>query len=160
MIEGSVLKLLLQTIWNLLRYNNLEPSIPQLCRRTLPVRPSSVHQFCQLCSPTTPTTILSNYKCQICLYWNDSPGGCTRSTCRYEHICYRYVHNPHVTDKRHKAIDCPHKEKKMAAYWPLNSQQHLTQLHTVINYNYTIDVSCNCELYSTELTNHYNLQTQ
>ena len=55
-----------------------------------------------------------NNKQQICLNWNENPEGCSRSTCRYEHICYRCVHNPRVTDKRHKAIECPHREKRAA----------------------------------------------
>ena len=42
----------------------------------------------------------------ICLDWNDSPSGCIRATCRYDHVCYRCVHNPRVLDKCHKASQC------------------------------------------------------
>jgi len=42
----------------------------------------------------------------ICLDWNDSPNGCTRTACRYEHVCYRCVHNPRELDKHHKASAC------------------------------------------------------
>ena len=44
----------------------------------------------------------------ICLDWNDNPNGCTRTFCRYEHKCYRCVHNPTIPDKHHKARQCPH----------------------------------------------------
>ena len=69
-------------------------------------------------------------KHQICLQWNENPDGCPRPSCRFEHICYRCVHNPHVTDKIHKAtdphvtdkihkaIECPYREKRAA------TQQH------------------------------------
>ena len=40
----------------------------------------------------------------ICLDWNDSPNGCTRTNCRYEHA--RCVHNPNEQDKHHKASQC------------------------------------------------------
>ena len=42
----------------------------------------------------------------ICLDWNDSPNGCTRANCRYEHVCYRCVHSPKEQDKHHKASQC------------------------------------------------------
>ena len=46
-------------------------------------------------------------KMAICLDWNDSPNGCTRTTCRYEHVCYRCVHSPKEQDRQHKASQCP-----------------------------------------------------
>ena len=66
-------------------------------------------------NPTNPAYRLPrqpqlNPKCQICFKWNDSTDGCTCSPCHYEHICYRCIHNPRVSDKGHKAIDCPHKK--------------------------------------------------
>lgn len=47
----------------------------------------------------------------ICLDWNDNPNGCTRPTCRYDHLCYRCVHNPKIPDKRHKASQCPARQR-------------------------------------------------
>ena len=47
------------------------------------------------------------------LEWNDIPSNdCPYPACRYEHICYRYAHNPSITDKYHKAMFCPHREKQ------------------------------------------------
>ena len=45
----------------------------------------------------------------------------------FEHTSCRYVHNPHLVDKKHKAIDCGH-------LMSTNSQQLQTQQHTVNNY--------------------------
>ena len=42
----------------------------------------------------------------ICLDWNDTPNGCTRANCRYEHVCYRCIHSPKEQDKHHKASQC------------------------------------------------------
>ena len=55
----------------------------------------------------------SSKRSMVCLEWNEhrSPG-CPHPSCRYEHVCYRCVHNPGIPDKRHKAIFCPNKEKK------------------------------------------------
>ena len=46
-------------------------------------------------------------KMAICLDWNDSPNGCIRMACRYEHVCYRCVHSPKEQDRQHKASRCP-----------------------------------------------------
>ena len=73
-------------------------------------QPQSTHSSNSISRP--PRQSQTNHRRQVCLNWNDSPDGCTRSACRYEHSCYRCVHNPRVTDKGHKAIDCPHKEKR------------------------------------------------
>ena len=43
----------------------------------------------------------------ICLDYNDSPNGCTRVNCRYQHVCYRCVHSPKEQDKYHRACECP-----------------------------------------------------
>ena len=56
---------------------------------------------------------------QICLKWNENPEGCSRPSCRFVHICYRCIHFPHVTDKNHKAIECPRKEKREATHQPV-----------------------------------------
>ena len=50
---------------------------------------------------------------RVCLEWNEhrSPG-CPHPSCRYEHVCYRCVHNPSISDSRHKAIFCLNKDKK------------------------------------------------
>jgi len=60
------------------------------------------------------STVQPNYRRLICLNWNDNPDGCSHSPCRYEHSCYRCIHNPWVTDKMRKAIECPHQEKRMS----------------------------------------------
>ena len=49
----------------------------------------------------------------ICLEWNKHPSpGCPHPSCRYEHRCYRCVHNPSITNQHHKAIYCPNQAKK------------------------------------------------
>ena len=58
-------------------------------------------------------------KFQICLKWNENPEGCSRASCRFDHICYRCVHNPRILDKNHKAIECPHRERGQ----PLSSKR-------------------------------------
>ena len=52
---------------------------------------------------------------QICLKWSKNPEGCSRN---FVHICYQYIHFPHVTDKKYKATECPHKEKRAATHQP------------------------------------------
>jgi len=47
----------------------------------------------------------------ICLDWNENPSGCSRSPCRFRHICYRCVHNPRARDKNHKASQCTYRQK-------------------------------------------------
>ena len=61
------------------------------------------------CPPRRPVPEL---KTQICLKWNENPEGCLRPSCRFDHICYRCIHNPRITDKNHKAIECPHKDRR------------------------------------------------
>ena len=73
-------------------------------------QPKHFHPTNPVYRPPRPPQV--NSKRQICLNWNDSPDGCTRPACRYDHACLRCIHNPQVMDKGHKAIDCPHKGKK------------------------------------------------
>ena len=47
----------------------------------------------------------------ICLDWNENPNGCSRSPCRFKHICYQCVHNPRAQDKNHKASQCLYRQK-------------------------------------------------
>ena len=47
----------------------------------------------------------------ICLDCNDNPNGCTQAACRYDHTCYRCVHNPNVQDKHHKASECTFRQR-------------------------------------------------
>jgi len=47
----------------------------------------------------------------ICLDWNENPNGCSRSPCRFKHMCYRCVHNPRAQDKNHKASQCMYRQK-------------------------------------------------
>ena len=55
----------------------------------------------------------STKKVPICLEWNEYPSkGCPHHNCRYEHVCYRCINIPAITDNRHKAIRCPNKERK------------------------------------------------
>ena len=49
----------------------------------------------------------------ICLDWNDHPKGCSRAVCRYDHTCYRCVHNPKVQDKYHKASECAFRHRDL-----------------------------------------------
>ena len=75
------------TLWNLSRVN----------RYTRP--PHGATAF--------PSTT-SNKKTPICLEWNEDPSeGCPHQNCRYEHVCYRCINIPAITDNRHKAIRCP-----------------------------------------------------
>ena len=80
------------TLWNLSRFN----------RSTRP-------------SPSTTTFPLttSTRKVPICLEWNEDPSeGCPHLNCRYEHVCYRCINIPAITDNRHKAIHCPNKDRR------------------------------------------------
>jgi len=52
---------------------------------------------------------------QIYLKWNENR---SCSSCHFVHICYHCIHFPHVTDKNHKAIECPRKEKREATRQP------------------------------------------
>ena len=50
---------------------------------------------------------------RVCLEWNEHrPPGCPHPSCRYDHVCYRCVHNPAISDKRHIAILCANKDKR------------------------------------------------
>jgi len=52
-------------------------------------------------------------KTPICLEWNDSPApGCPHHSCHFDHICYQCINVPNIPDKYHKAILCPHKDKR------------------------------------------------
>ena len=73
----------------------------------------------QSCSPIGSTPYVANpsqgprhqYQYQpICLDWNENPNGCSRSPCRFKHICYRCVHNPRARDKNHKASQCTYRQ--------------------------------------------------
>ena len=48
---------------------------------------------------------------------------CSYPACHYEHICYRRAHNPSITNRRHKAIFCPHREKQATPPTPPFSPQ-------------------------------------
>ena len=65
-------------------------------------QPQSTHSSNSIYRP--PRQSQTNYRWQVCLNWNDSSDGCTRSTCWYDHICYRCVHNPRVIDKDIKPL--------------------------------------------------------
>ena len=92
------------TIWNMVFPDYTLGS--QQPGRSLPMIPANAY-----CPPRLPA---SEPRHQICLQWNENPNGCPRPSCRFEHICYRCVHNPRVSDKIHKALECPHKEKRTA----------------------------------------------
>ena len=65
-------------------------------------------------------------KQQICLQWNENPNGCSCASCCFIHTCYRCVHYPRVTDKNHRAIECPHKKKRAAT-------EQIKELSALIN---------------------------
>ena len=92
------------TIWNMVFPNyplgTYQPSQSQLMIPANTYRP--------------PRQPVPEPKFQICLKWNENPEGCSRASCRFDHICYRCVHNPRILDKNHKAIECPHREKRAA----------------------------------------------
>ena len=92
------------TIWNMVFPDYTLGS--QQPGRSLPMIPANAYR-----PPRLPA---SEPRHQICLQWNKNPNGCPRPSCRFEHICYRCVHNPRVSDKIHKALECPHKEKRTA----------------------------------------------
>ena len=64
-------------------------------------------------SSTTFSSTTSTKKVPICLEWNEDPSeGCPHLNFRYEHVCYRCINVPAITDNRHKAIHCPNKERR------------------------------------------------
>ena len=85
-----------------------------LWNMTFPERAIQSHQ--QAGSTPYASNPFQQSQCQyqyqpICLDWNENPNGCSRSPCRFKHICYRCVHNPRAEDKNHKASQCPYKQK-------------------------------------------------
>ena len=91
------------TIWNL-TFPEKTPKSRQ--RDGYPSPSSSIHYRPPYSRQPLPKKQL------VCLDWNENPSGCTRTPCRYEHICYRCVHNPTIPDKQHKASQCPHIAKQ------------------------------------------------
>ena len=67
----------------------------------------------RLSSLRSHSSAFSTKKVPICLEWNEYPSeGCPHHNCHYEHVCYRCINIPAITDNRHKAIHCPNKERK------------------------------------------------
>ena len=61
--------------------------------------------------PQQSSTALTTSPYRVYLAWNESPNPeCLRPSCNFDHICNRYVHT-NVTDKQHKALYCPYKQK-------------------------------------------------
>ena len=51
----------------------------------------------------------SSRRRRVCLLYNrESTPGCSFPNCKFEHICSLCADDPHATDKRHKAVMCPH----------------------------------------------------
>lgn len=62
--------------------------------------------------PQQPPNVPATTTSRICLAWNENPSPeCLRPSCNFDHICYRCVHT-NFADKKHKAIFCPHKQKR------------------------------------------------
>ena len=100
------------TLWNLARQTASHPPKTQSARP--PSKPYHVEQTFRL----QPYSALpQSRKAPICLEWNDSPAaGCPHSNCHYKHSCYRCIHMPTISDKHHKAIHCPNKDRKSSAF--------------------------------------------
>ena len=51
----------------------------------------------------------SSRRRRVCLLYNrESTPGCSFPNSKFEHICSLCADDPHATDKRHKAVMCPH----------------------------------------------------
>ena len=51
----------------------------------------------------------SSRRRRVCLLYNcESTPGCSFPNCKFEHIYSLCAKDPHATDKRHKAVMCPH----------------------------------------------------
>ena len=104
------------TLWNLAFTGQRAPHTPEDGRQYRDPRqcegmPASYY--------TTKQSSSFPKKQPICLEWNDSLSpGCPHPSCRYEHSCYRCAHNPTISNKYHKAIFCPHKDKKTPSNTP------------------------------------------
>lgn len=87
------------------QWSTMEGTLWNLSRSSQPVTQSS--------RPATSQTPSGPRKTPICLEWNENPSaGCPHIGCRYDHVCYRCVHNPSIKENNHKAIRCPNKGKK------------------------------------------------
>ena len=101
------------TLWNLTRQTAFNSSKTQLIRPL-----SKPYHAEQTSRPQFPSALPQSRKTPICLEWNDSPAaGCPHPNCRYEHSCYRCIHVPTISDKRHKAIHCPNKDRKPGTFF-------------------------------------------
>ena len=87
------------TIWNLTFSGHVATSLSR------PDASRGNHTYKQLPA--------SSKKPPICLGWNEHSGpGCPHPSCRYEHICFRCVHNPSISNCHHKAIYCPNQARR------------------------------------------------
>ena len=73
-------------------------------------------------SPPHPSTYFSalparQYR-RICRKWNNTPGRCPVPGCTYEHVCLNCAYDTTISNKSHKAIQCPKRRQQGRGFHP------------------------------------------